>query len=367
MKALKIISAFTAAAMLSGCSFISNLTEEITTINEIEQPVMPVANEMPDVEEVRDFVYDLEWYDELCEGLLSGDPIVRVEYKVKSREVERALLQMKSDCPEIFWDGNTYFSETAPGGADIHVSVLDGVDEENIPEMTEEIYKAAEKIIDQIPKGSSDYEKVLFVHDYIIENTQYDHIGAILENKGMCHNIYGCLIEGKAVCIGYAEAFQLIMNMLDIESGVCTGSNHAWNYVKIDGEYYWIDTTWDDDDSGEPIHTYFLVTTDQLLRSRTFDTLQSYVPECTETESNYFVKNGGYFETYDEKEILGYVGENSDKEKCQIMFGSYEAYSEALNELIGKSKLTRADGVDDLRYVRTDEMFCLTLLLGGED
>ena len=107
MKALKIISAFTAAAMLSGCSFISNLTEEITTVNEIEQPVMPVANEMPDVEEVRDFVYDLEWYDELCEGLLSGDPIVRVEYKVKSREVERALLQMKSDCPELFWDGNT--------------------------------------------------------------------------------------------------------------------------------------------------------------------------------------------------------------------------------------------------------------------
>ena len=366
MKILKIASALAASVLLCSCSFVTDLAGEIAVVNEIEPPVEPVANEMPYVESVADYVHEIEWYDELCEALEKGSPTVKVDTKVKSRDVDKILVQLNTDCPQIFWTGNSYYSETAPDGAEVHLSVLEDIEKEDIPEMTEEIYAAAEDIIKKIPKGSSDYEKVVFVHDYIIENTVYDHIGALKDGRGMCHNLYGCLIEGDAVCAGYAETFQFLMNMLDIECGVCTGSNHAWNYVKLDGEYYWVDTTWDDDESGAPLHTYCLVTTDQLLRSRTFDRLQPNVPECTSSENNYIVNNGGYFDVYDENEILSYVGENSDKEKCELMFGSFEAYSEALNELIGKAKLTKAEGVEDLKYVRTDEMYCLTLLLGED-
>ena len=69
-----------------------------------------------------------------------------------------------------------------------------------------------------------------------------------------------------------------IMFMACIESGICTGSNHAWNYVKVDGKYYWLDVTWDDLDSHatgyQAEHTYFLVNSDMLLRSRNIDCTQ---------------------------------------------------------------------------------------------
>ena len=367
MKLLKIASALTVCTILCSCSFSENLMDEIATVNEIEQPTEPIVNNMPDVEMVADIVHEYEWYEDWCKSLEKGEVQFKADGKVKSRDVSRALAQLESDCPQIFWAGDTYYSEDTTGGTNINISVLDDVDVDEVPEMTEEIYEAAEKIIEQIPEGSSDYDKILFVHDYIINNTVYDYIGAKLDKKGMCHNIYGCLVNGKAVCIGYAEAFQLAMNMLDIEAGICTGSNHAWNYVKLDGEYYWLDATWDDNEAYGPLHTYFLITSEQLMRSRSFSRLQPYIPDCTANENNYIVRNGGYFEEYDEEQVLEYVGKCSDNEICEMMFGSFEVYKEALNALIAKGRISKADGCDNINYLRNDEMFCLTIIFDGEN
>lgn len=101
-------------------------------------------------------------------------------------------------------------------------------------------------------EGYSDYEKLKEVHDWMIENIEYD----VDLEADEPYSISGALTEGKAVCEGYARSFKYIMDVLNIPcvlvSGTGTNSNgitesHAWNYVELDdGKWYAIDVTWDD-------------------------------------------------------------------------------------------------------------------------
>lgn len=100
-------------------------------------------------------------------------------------------------------------------------------------------------------EGKNDYDKIKIVHDYLIDTIEYD--STISENN--IYNIYGALVSRKCVCEGYAKAFQYLMNEIGIENVIVIGTgtnsnnqteNHAWNYVKLNGKWYAIDTTWDD-------------------------------------------------------------------------------------------------------------------------
>lgn len=100
-------------------------------------------------------------------------------------------------------------------------------------------------------KTGNTYKDIKMVHDYIINNTEYD----TTVSKENIYNIYGTLVNKQSVCEGYAKTFKYVMDELGIQCilviGKATNSegsteNHAWNYVKIDGSWYGIDTTWDD-------------------------------------------------------------------------------------------------------------------------
>jgi len=98
----------------------------------------------------------------------------------------------------------------------------------------------------------SDVDKVMAVHDYLIDHIEY-------ADSHIVRRAYGALIERKAVCQGYAQAFQKILSNLNIEGHTVIGYNipaaaaepvepvlHEWNRVKLDGKWYYIDLTWDD-------------------------------------------------------------------------------------------------------------------------
>ncbi|MCI8272985.1 MAG: hypothetical protein HFJ55_02750 [Clostridia bacterium] len=99
--------------------------------------------------------------------------------------------------------------------------------------------------------GKSDYEKVKLVHDYLVETIDYE----TTISQDNIYDMYGALVYKKAVCEGYAKAFQYFMNELKVDNviviGQGTNSNnetesHAWNYVKLNENWYAVDTTWDD-------------------------------------------------------------------------------------------------------------------------
>lgn len=111
----------------------------------------------------------------------------------------------------------------------------------------------------------SDYEKIKFMHDYICESITYDD--ETLNNHANKRSAYDGLISGKTVCCGYALAFQRFMEQEQIPCYIICGTSpegpHAWNVVNLNGQWYHLDTTWDDSDSGYD-YSYFLLGTDKL-------------------------------------------------------------------------------------------------------
>jgi transglutaminase-like putative cysteine protease len=119
----------------------------------------------------------------------------------------------------------------------------------------------------------TDREKVKAVHDWMVKNIQYDYDN-YLANKipFRSYQVDGAMLYGKAVCEGYAKTFELFMNALGIDCRTVKGEasdesgwgGHAWNAVKLDGVWYYIDVTWDDPvpDSGNsvPWYNYYLTT-----------------------------------------------------------------------------------------------------------
>ena len=125
--------------------------------------------------------------------------------------------------------------------------------------------EATKKALAVVKPEMSDLEKALVLHDYIALNTEYDYQGYLNGNlPNSVFTIEGTLVEGKAVCQGYALAYQYLLNKVGIESKYVASSamNHGWNLVKIFGRWYHVDVTWDDpvwDQLGQVKHQYFLL------------------------------------------------------------------------------------------------------------
>lgn len=167
-------------------------------------------------------------------------------------------------------DSNTnYFSEEISSEADLRKK------EQNVRNI-------GSKIVSSL-QGYSEYEQIKYLHDWIVDNFEYD---TSYQQKNI-HNIYGALINQKVVCEGYARTFKYILDGLGIEnvlvSGTATNSSgitesHAWNYVKIDEKWYAVDVTWDDPviKGGGKLtdklrYQYFLKGSEQFLKNHVED------------------------------------------------------------------------------------------------
>ena len=109
--------------------------------------------------------------------------------------------------------------------------------------------------------GKTDLEKVTAIYAYLCDNVVYD------ENATNCFTAYGALLDGRAVCQGYALAMMRLLNAVDVETDVVLGTsseiNHMWNVVKLDGEYFLLDATWDSERE-EACYAYFLKGSDDF-------------------------------------------------------------------------------------------------------
>lgn len=126
------------------------------------------------------------------------------------------------------------------------------------------------KVMSLIDDDMSDLEKIITVHNYLCMDVEYAYdefaSGTVTDLQ---HSAIGAIIEKSAVCDGYAKAFSYYMDKLGITSYVVTGTattggnvvSHAWNQVKLDGKWYFVDVSWDDpvpDWYGNIKYTYFL-------------------------------------------------------------------------------------------------------------
>ena len=158
--------------------------------------------------------------------------------------------------------------------------------------------KAAREILANIiGPDMTDYERELAIHDYILLHAAYDYENFRNDTvPADSYTMYGTLVNGIAVCQGYAYTAQLLLRMAGIETyyvrGTAGGGAHAWNKVKIDGTYYNLDVTWDDpvpDVEGRLAYGYFNVTDDELRRDHEWI---DKLPKATASTLNYYAVNG---------------------------------------------------------------------------
>lgn len=155
------------------------------------------------------------------------------------------------------------------------------------------------------------YQKEVALHNYIVNTTSYDYDNLAKNTlPDSAYTAYGVLVNKKAVCEGYSEATKLLLNLAGIECEIVTGSSntstaHAWNAVKLDDQWYMLDTTFDDPVSFQNgqrtetlIYDYFNVTNTVLAKDHTWD--HSKFPSATATKYNYYVVSGNIVNSYNE-------------------------------------------------------------------
>ena len=92
-----------------------------------------------------------------------------------------------------------------------------------------------------LTSGMSDFEKEIMIIKWLVQNCEYEK-GENWENS----TAYSCIINGRAQCSGYADAFLQTAKACGLEARYVYNSTHAWNLVKIGGDWYHVDVTWED-------------------------------------------------------------------------------------------------------------------------
>lgn len=233
-----------------------------------------------------------------------------------------ALTAFLSDHPEVFWldpaSGYSYYEGDGSLGVELNYTA----EGETLSNDKAALEAAVEKAALGAPDNASDYEVELYLNDYLSENCEYD---AQADNK---HSAYGALTAGRAVCDGYAHAFQLLCKRLGIACTVVEGNSefnsdaedgHMWNCVRLGEDWYHVDVTWNDSThaiSGAEHYFYLNLTTEEISRDHIIsgdfskraenkgNFFNVFVPECTADALNYMKLNFAAIESFDDDEQL---------------------------------------------------------------
>lgn len=164
----------------------------------------------------------------------------------------------------------------------------------------------------KLTEGMSELKKALTIHDYIISRMDYAYKadGKTPEDAIWAHNMIGCAQMGKGVCETYAKTYQYLCRLNGLECQIVTGfngENHAWNVVKIDGNWYGVDCTFDETNTDKISYNCFGMPAERMRSEYVADSVDGkgiaylyQLPELAEhgVELVDLYKNGSFVGTY---------------------------------------------------------------------
>ena len=183
-----------------------------------------------------------------------------------------AYYGMLYDHPELFWlyngsecDISVGAPRVQPGNGKYNVYFFYQEPYEDFEEKMTAFNDATEAFLEDIDTDASDVEIAKQIHDKLIETVTYNTpvMNDDTENgfTNLAHTAYGALVADSdgnpnyAVCDGYSQAYVYLLQQCGIDATVMVGiagstkenaGGHAWSLVKLDGDWYEVDSTWDD-------------------------------------------------------------------------------------------------------------------------
>ena len=292
----------------------------------VEIEIFPKASEEP-TEEISLLSYNSLTsaqkgiYNALDEGVKNLDTTISVKdfitLETYKSDIWAAYNALCWDRPEYFWLPRSYglsgsVNSTSGELVAFYISFenLYDINATQKEELRAEVEAVVNNVVAAANEFDTDFEKELFVHDYLCANICYNYGETQLSD----YTVYGALINGMCVCEGYSRAMQLICKRLGIPCSLVTGNAggpHMWNIIEIEGETYYVDVTHDDVEQYpfniEAMHAYFNVNKTLLLKTRDFNPIFDAAAEYAgseefnffetdneNTDYNYYHYTGGY-------------------------------------------------------------------------
>ncbi len=190
--------------------------------------------------------------------------------KLSSKAFNKILSAVSADHPEFFyWHNRSELYYEFPDRLEYQIA-YDFSKEDAIPilKKTEEI---ADKLLSRAKKANckTHLQITAFIHDYITDNISYTK-GERTPKRNHC--IIGPLINRECVCEGYAKLFMYILSRANIPIIYVSGktdpksdTGHAWNMIRIEGNWYHTDITWNSNEKGTNGEwTYFMLSEKEI-------------------------------------------------------------------------------------------------------
>lgn len=319
-------------------------------------------------------------YLEIMRSLLEFEENTELS-SLDTEEISRVFQCVLNDHPEIFYVGGYSYTQYTLANIPRKLTFTGtySMDREEVKKKQERINDYVNQCLAEIPQGADEYETVKYIYEYLIGHTEYD------ASIGDSQNICSVFIDGRSVCQGYAKATQYLLQ----QAGICatlvlgrvsSGEGHAWNLVRIDGSWYYVDTTWGDASyqtvSGEAVYPeqrvptinydYLCVTTPQLDKTHIIDNVVG-MPQCTSMEANYYVREGLYFTTVDEEQLTRIFSDGYDRGSAYVTLkcASREIYDKMYEKLIDNQEIFHyldcPDGI--VSYTDNDEQCSMSFWL----
>ncbi len=220
-------------------------------------------------------------YDRIYMSAMSCINKCTVREMISEDGLKDVMMAIYNDHPELFWLDTEYSYKHTSSGRVVEVGLGFNDTVNDFNNALNRFNSAAGEIIEGASRLADDEEKEKYVYDAIMDRVEY------VASSPMNQSAYSALVNNESVCAGYSRAFQYIMQKLEIPcyfcSGYSNGGAHAWNIVKINGEYYNVDISWDDSlsngDSGRS-YRYYNVKDSKFSLSHTRRDLSVKLPKC---------------------------------------------------------------------------------------
>lgn len=319
-------------------------------------------------------------YDKIYARAKNQKTQIKIHSNIDEERILEIAMFVYNEHPELFWLNGAFSIDTSK-----ILTLKSSYNSNEIAKLSEQIKSKTDSIVQNLNSNMSDYEKSLYLYEYLITNTSYANEAIDnLDNMPWASSLVGVFTMGKCTCTGYAKAYQYLLQLSGINCAVVSGKattpqgrrSHAWVIQKCDGSYYYTDPTWGDCFDGNNkeyiSHSYFCLSESEIEKTHTINH-KDILPKCTANKDNYFVKNDLLYSSYsraDIKKALKSCVENG-KYYIELKFTNKSAYIDANNELFKQGQIyyilsvmslkNKNIDVKNIKYSNNDNLCIITI------